>query len=128
MFFHEEPKRFVGVHFDNSRSKYVGQTTHEGKHYWCGYFSNELETAQAVNLKCVELDIPLKNQEVGLPENKPQVRFKQLRQQNLMFCFSVFRIKDKILLNLLVLRSTQVALNGLLIFVIKRSITTVEIF
>jgi hypothetical protein len=36
---------------------------------------NKLEAAQAVNAKCVELDIPLKNPEVGLPENKPEVSF-----------------------------------------------------
>jgi hypothetical protein len=40
-------------------------------------FFNELEAAQAVNLKCVELEIPLKNPEVGLPKNKPKVRFKE---------------------------------------------------
>jgi hypothetical protein len=28
-----------------------------------------------VNAKCVELDIPLKNPEAGLPENKSKVRF-----------------------------------------------------
>jgi hypothetical protein len=37
---------------------------------------NELEAAQAVNAKCVELDISLKNPEVGLPD-KRQVRFKE---------------------------------------------------
>jgi hypothetical protein len=36
---------------------------------------NESEAAQAVNAKCVEFDIPLKNPEVGLPENKAEVRF-----------------------------------------------------
>jgi len=30
-----------------------------------------LEAAQAVNAKCVELNIPMKNPEVGLPESKP---------------------------------------------------------
>jgi hypothetical protein len=36
---------------------------------------NELEAARTVNEKCVELDIPLKNPEAGLPEIKPEVRF-----------------------------------------------------
>ena len=32
-----------------------------------------------MNLKYVELDILLKNSEVGLPENKPEVRFKEFK-------------------------------------------------
>jgi hypothetical protein len=32
-----------------------------------------------VNLKCVELNIPLKNPNVGVPENNPQVRFIEFK-------------------------------------------------
>jgi hypothetical protein len=74
-FFHEEPKPIVCVTFDKKSSKYKAQISHEKKNYYCGCFLNELEAAQAVNLKCVGLNIPLKNPEVGLPEDKPEVRF-----------------------------------------------------
>jgi hypothetical protein len=53
----------------------VAQLTHERKHHFCGRFSNELEAVQAVNAKCRELDIPLKNPEVELNENKLEVTF-----------------------------------------------------
>ena len=69
--FHEKQKPIVGVYFDQKVSKFIAQITHEKKNYY-GYFSNEFEAAQALN---VELDIPLKNPEVGLPENKPEVSF-----------------------------------------------------
>ena len=58
----------IGVSFDKRASKYRAQITHNQQNYYCGNFLNELEAAQAVNAKCVELDIPLKNPEVGLPE------------------------------------------------------------
>ena len=63
--------KFTGVTFDKKSSKYVGNTCHQNKKYYCGLFLNELEAAQAVNAKCVELNIPMKNPEVGLPESKP---------------------------------------------------------
>jgi hypothetical protein len=79
--FNEEPKTIaVCVHFNKIISKYVGQIRHQKNAYYCGCFSNELEAAQAVNLKCVELNIPLKNPELGLPENKPEVRYISNKQ------------------------------------------------
>ena len=46
------------------------------KNIYCGSFSTELEAAQAVNTKCVELDIPLKNPEIEYPGyESSQVRF-----------------------------------------------------
>ena len=79
--FYEEPKRITGVSFCKQYSKYLAQIYHEAKHHFCGYFSTELEAAQAVNAKCVELDISLKNPEVGLPD-KRQVRFKESNASN----------------------------------------------
>ena len=63
--------KFTGVYVDKSGSKYNTGFSHEKKAYRCGRFLNELEAAQAVNAKCVELNIPMKNPEVGLPESKP---------------------------------------------------------
>ena len=77
--FHEE--RFTGVCFNKNSSKYVAQVTHEKKVYHCGYFLNKLEAAKAVNAKCVELNIASKNPEVGLPQNKSQVRFISTKQK-----------------------------------------------
>ena len=68
--------KFVCVSWDKTNSNYKAQISHEHKQYYCGCFLNELEAAQAVNAKCVELDISLKNPEVGLPD-KRQVRFKE---------------------------------------------------
>jgi hypothetical protein len=71
----------VGVLSNKKQCQYIGQLRHNEKIYYCGTFSNKLETAQAVNWKCVQLNIPLKNPQAGLSENIPQVRFvKNLRQ------------------------------------------------
>ena len=70
-----DTSKFAGVSLYKDRSKYLARFIHEKKNYFCGYFSNELEAAKAVNAKCIDLDIPLRNPEVGLPQNKPQVRF-----------------------------------------------------
>ena len=67
--------KFTGVSFSKQRSQWIAQVTHEKKRYFCGSFSTELEAAQAVNAKCVELDIPLKNPEIGLLEYEPKVSF-----------------------------------------------------
>ena len=67
--------KFTGVYFRKETSKYETQVKHGKELYYCGCFLNELEAVQAVNAKCVELNIALKNPEVGLPENKTQVRF-----------------------------------------------------
>ena len=66
---------FTGVSWVTACEKYSTSLCANGKKYSCGHFSNQLEAAQAINLKCVELDLPLKNPQAGLPENKPQVRF-----------------------------------------------------
>ena len=73
--FHEKDSQYNCVYFNMVLSKFFGQITHHSKHYYCGSFSTELQAAQAVNAKCVELDIPFKNPEVGLLEYEPQVRF-----------------------------------------------------
>jgi hypothetical protein len=101
-FFEEGSKPIVCVTFDKKISKYIAAFTHEQKRYYCGCFSNELEAAQAVNWKCLELDIPVKNLPVGFG-NQPQVSFVKnfktqcmklkLLPQNLMFCLSVFSKK-----------------------------------
>ena len=62
--------KFTGISFDKVCSKWKAQVTHKLKSYYCGYYSNELEAAQAVNAKCVELEIPLRFPEIGLPEIK----------------------------------------------------------
>ena len=67
--------KFTCVYFDKRVSKYLATFTYAAKNYFCGYFLTELEAAQAVNIKCVELDIPLKNPEIALPEYEPQVKF-----------------------------------------------------
>ena len=69
----QERQKFNSVYFRKDKSKFIAQICHEAKRYHCGLFPNELEAAQAVNAKCVELNIPFKNPEVGLPEDNPQV-------------------------------------------------------
>ena len=46
---------------------------HQGEDYYCGYFSTELEAGHAVNAKCVELGIPIKNPHI-IKSILPQVR------------------------------------------------------
>ena len=67
--------QFKGVSFYKVRSNWEAKITHEGNRHFLGYFSTELEAAQAVNEKCVELGIPLKNPEIESPGNKRRVSF-----------------------------------------------------
>merc|ERR1712034_71116 len=66
----ERSSPFVGVY--KKKFKYWGKMNHKKKTYYCGPFSNELDAAKAVNAKCVELGIPLKNPEIELPEYDSQ--------------------------------------------------------
>ena len=66
-------RKFIGVYADKQTSGYRGQIVHQQKIYYCGSFATELEAAQGVNAKCVELDIPLKNPEIEVTERDVEV-------------------------------------------------------
>ena len=78
----EKQKTFIGVSLNSKSSNYLARLFCHGKVYHCGYFSNKLEAAKAVNAKCIKFGISLKNPEAGLPKNKPpQVRFISNKQK-----------------------------------------------
>lgn len=59
---HEEiPSQYVGVSWFRPGHKWRSQIQHEGKMINVGYFDKEIEAARAVNAKCKELGIPVKN-------------------------------------------------------------------
>ena len=95
-----ERSNFIGVSFVTGKSSpnYLARLRCHGKQYHCGYFSNTLEAAQAINAKCVEFDIPLKNPAVGLPEKKPQVRFFSKTKKLKNLSYRRFRCKKKIII------------------------------
>ena len=55
--------KYVCVNFDVTTGKWFGRVWHKKvkKHMYCGHFNNEFDCAIAVNQKCLELNIPLKN-------------------------------------------------------------------
>jgi hypothetical protein len=61
--------RYSGVDFDLNNSKWIGEFDYFGKDLFCGYWNTEIDAARAVNQKCIELEIPLKNPSLG--EIKP---------------------------------------------------------
>ena len=69
-------KNFFGVYFNKNELKYQGQITHEKKRYSCGYFTDDEDAAKAVNSKCMELDIPLKNPGIGISDHSKNITKK----------------------------------------------------
>lgn len=58
----KKTSKYVGVSFHEKRNKYRAKITHDGVKYFIGRFKTEREAALAVNQKCLELGIPIKNQ------------------------------------------------------------------
>ena len=60
----------------------MAQIQHLKKHYFIGYFHDELEAAQAVNAKCVELNICLKNPDIFFNNDMEQLKQKVILSSN----------------------------------------------
>ena len=62
--FEKTSSDYKGVSWDKGTSSWIAQLSSLGNHYYLGRFPNEFEAAMAVNHKCKELDIPLRNHQI----------------------------------------------------------------
>ena len=72
----KDSSKYVGVCWSKKRKKWLAQIYHNKKQIWFGSFENEKDAAKAVNSKCMELKIPMKNLEVETLDNKVWERLK----------------------------------------------------
>ena len=56
--------KFIGVSWNKSRSKWLAQVRFGNAVYYAGSFENEICAAKAVNTKCKELGLPIKNKDI----------------------------------------------------------------
>ena len=68
--------KYVGVSWHKNSKKWITKVTHKGKKHNIGSFEMEEDAAKAVNLKCQELSIPLKNLGVGILNNETLKKLK----------------------------------------------------
>jgi hypothetical protein len=59
--------QYDSVFWFEKDSKWIAQLTHRKKAYYIGSFNSEEEAAIAVNEKCQEMNMPLKNPDVKMP-------------------------------------------------------------
>ena len=66
-FFNENkgPSKYVGVYWNKERKKWKASFFHKKEHIYIASFENEKDAAKAVNWKCGELKISMKNPELG---------------------------------------------------------------
>ena len=53
--------KYVGVQWHKKRKIWKSVVCHNGKQHYCGAYENELDAAIAVNKKCEEMGIRIKN-------------------------------------------------------------------
>jgi hypothetical protein len=58
--------KYVGVSWGKREGKWLARFTFKGKPHFVGYFDDEVEAAAAINGRCQYLNIPLKNDNVGI--------------------------------------------------------------
>jgi len=59
---------YTGVYYDKTRSRWRARFGHKGKEYTVGSFPNELMAARAVNTKCVQMGVSMRNPTVPDPK------------------------------------------------------------
>ena len=77
------PKKYMGVSWNKQNKKWKASLLHNKKQIHIGYFKNEKDAVKAVNWKCKELKIPMKNpQVVGALDDE---KLKKLKQKVMNF-------------------------------------------
>ena len=73
--FKEKTSKYVGVYCNAKKTKWRAQIHHRRSNIHIGIFDTEREAGLAVNLKCLEMGLPLKNPHLKLPtmEEKKKV-------------------------------------------------------
>ena len=69
--------KYVCVSWNKNHKKWQVSISRKGQRYYVGYFESEEDAAKAVNLKCQELNIPLKNPSVGVLDNEILKKLKK---------------------------------------------------
>merc|ERR1719499_3021641 len=59
--------QYIGVTFDRQKGTWRARISHNDKMKSAGSYDDELTAARAVNAKCMELAIPMKNPNIPLP-------------------------------------------------------------
>ena len=67
----------MGVSWKKQTKKWRANVGHNGKIHYTGSFEIEEDAAKAINLKCQELNIPLKNSSVGVLDNETLKKLKK---------------------------------------------------
>ena len=89
--------KYVGVTWIKRDKKWKAFLHHNKKHIHIGCFKNEKDAARAVNWKCKELKIPMKNPElVGVLDDE---KLKQLKEKVMNFyhwlCYFIYLLLKK---------------------------------
>jgi hypothetical protein len=87
LFENASSSKYIGVHWDKNSKKWQAAISHNGKRYNIGYFEIEEDAAKAVNLKCQEINITLKNTCVGVLDNE---KLEKLKAKVNNFWFNCF--------------------------------------
>jgi hypothetical protein len=77
--------KYVGVSWDKRRKKWVAKI----KDSYIGGFEIEKDAAKAINVKCQELNIPLKNPGVGVLNHEKLKKLKE-KLKKVIFCLIFF--------------------------------------
>ena len=75
---------YRGVCWYETQKKWKATVNHNNKKMHLGYFENEKDAAMAVNFKCKELTIPMRNPGVGVLD------YKSLKQITKVIGFFIF--------------------------------------
>ena len=66
----------MGVNWDKQNKKWRASLTYNKKKVHIGFFTNQNDAAKAVNWKCEELKISLKNPQVGFLDDEELAQLK----------------------------------------------------
>ena len=84
----ETSSKYYGVSWVKERKKWLARVQHNGETHSIGYFEIEEDTAKAVNLKCQELNIPLKNPSIGVLDNETLNKLTKVEKKVNNFYFN----------------------------------------
>jgi hypothetical protein len=87
LFENRSSSKYVSVYWNKHNNKWGANFIHNGQRYHIGYFEIEEDAAKAINLKCQELNIQLKNADVGVLNNET---LKKLKAKVSNFWFNFF--------------------------------------
>ena len=87
-----DTNKYIGVSWIQETKKWLATVNLKGKRYYIGSFQIEEDAAKAVNLKCQELNIPLKNPSVEVLNHET---LKKLKTKVSSFLFNFFQLEGR---------------------------------